>query len=268
MISQAQAGMLRELRASLPSGKVLAAVSGGPDSVALLHLLAEHLPASKLVVGHVNHRTRGRESDGDEGFVREMAKGLALPCLVARLKKTTRPSEASLREARYAALETMAKTAHCSRIAVAHTADDQAETVLLRIVRGTGVAGLKGMARERKLGRLLVVRPLLSIAREELLEYLKRHGTGFRLDRSNRDLGYARNRVRLEVLPELRKINPRVREALLRLSVLASKDEPWNSGGRTLSKTHVDALKRLVRQGRGEVRLPGNLLVARKPTRG
>lgn len=253
MISQAQAGMLKSLRENLPAGKILVAVSGGPDSVALLHLLAEHLPASKLVVGHVNHRTRGKESDGDEAFVR----GLGFPCLVTRLKKTKRPSEAFLREARYKALEAMAKKARCSRIAVAHTADDQAETVLLRIVRGTGVAGLKGMARERKLGRLRIVRPLLSVAREDLREYLKRHGISFRMDRSNRDLGYARNRVRLRVLPELRRINPRVREALLRLSELSSAGEPWVSQGRTLSKAHVDALRRLVSRGRGEVRLPG-----------
>ena len=269
MLSQAQASMLKAFRAALPQGRVLAAVSGGADSMALLRLLAEHLPPGRLAVAHVNHRTRGRASDSDEAFVRREAGKLGLPFLCRRLRKIPSPSEAALRDERYAALSKMAKQAKTSRIALAHTADDQAETVLLRIVRGTGTAGLAGIPSERAMGLLRIVRPLLSIGREDLVEYLRRHSVPFRTDRSNRDLRYARNRIRLKVLPELRKLNPRAREAILRLSEQAGNPARHREAFRQgLSAVHVLALEGLLSRGRGEVRLPGGrLLKISRPAR-
>ena len=247
MLTQAQARMLRTFRETagrlgLLKGKTLAAVSGGPDSIALLHLLAEYLPGGSLAVAHVNHRTRGQASDRDESLVRQSAKRLALPCLVTRLPRHPKPpSENTLRDLRYRALEKLARRAGAARIATAHTADDQAETVLLRLARGTGLAGLAGIPESRPLGKLLLVRPLLGIPKAELLVYLRRRKARFATDASNRDLRYARNRVRRRVLPELKRLNPRTAEALLRLSAQAA--------------TAADYLKdRARREGRGLIR--------------
>ncbi len=235
-LDQAQARMLktfREAGARLglfgPSARILAAVSGGGDSMALLHLLAEHLPPGRLAVAHVNHRTRGKASDRDEALVRRTARSLGLACLVARLPRTKlRPSEDGLRNARYRALGgSLAKRFRASHIALAHTADDQAETILLRLVRGTGLGGLSGIPETRPLGKIGLARPLLKIPKAELIRYLDRHHIRFAEDASNRDLTYARNRIRHKVLPELKRLNPRTTEALLRLSSQAAEAEDF-----------------------------------------
>ena len=204
--------------------KILVAVSGGNDSVSLLNLMSEYIDIKRLTVGHVNHNTRSKASKSDATFVRGMARSLGCRFLSKTLPPPTRRlSEEGLRKARYLALETLAVQAGASQVALAHTADDQAETLLLRLTRGTGLAGLAGMPESRPLGRVRLVRPLLEIPRKDLGEYLKRHRIPFRTDGSNRDLGYARNRIRLKVLPQLARINPRVREALLRLSTQAQE---------------------------------------------
>lgn len=257
MLSQRQARMLASFRAAsvrlgllAPWSRVLAAVSGGPDSMALLCLLAERLPPERLSVAHVNHGTRGKASDADQAFVKAAARGLGLPFAAARLEKQKgRASEESLREARYQALETTARRLGATHLALAHTADDQAETVLLRLARGTGLPGLAGIPEKRDLGGVALVRPLLGISREDLVAFLRRHRIPFKEDRTNRDVRYARNRVRHRVLPELVRINPRVREALVRLSGQAGEAAAF------LAVAGERSARRLVRKSRGRLRI-------------
>lgn len=213
---------------SLRAGdRVIAAVSGGADSVALLHLLLELRPELGIVlsVAHVNHKLRGEESDADERFVAELAKRHELE--LHRCDAPVDPSsasgiEAAARELRYAFFRRLAakdgpadsKTI-ATKIATAHTLDDQAETVLLRIFRGAGIRGLsgihprivfEGVAFEDQ-GRAFseVVRPLLGIRRAALLQFLRERGQSWREDSSNRDIAFLRNRVRHQLLPMITK---------------------------------------------------------------
>ncbi|MGE0608726.1 MAG: tRNA lysidine(34) synthetase TilS [Pirellulales bacterium] len=211
---------------------VLVAVSGGADSVALMRALAAIRQAGpgRLVVAHFNHRLRGAESDGDEAFVRTLAEGLGLLCDVGRAERAIPPlslgeatSEEQTRALRYAFLEEAVGRWGARFVVTAHTADDQAETILHRILRGTGLAGLAGMRRARQLNDgVALLRPLLNFRRDELRGYLADLGQPFRQDASNLDSRYTRNRLRNELLPHLAsEYNPRVSEALLRLGELA-----------------------------------------------
>jgi tRNA(Ile)-lysidine synthase len=201
----------------------LVAVSGGPDSTALLRALQRLRPpdaAGRLVVGHFNHRLRGDESDGDEAFVRELAARLDLRCEIGRADtENSVVSEESAREARYAFLLKTAHEVGARWLAVAHTADDQAETILFRILRGTGLAGLCGMPRLRRLSEATtLIRPLLDARRSEVQDYLQAIGQSARIDSSNIDRRYTRNRLRYETLPQLENVfGPNVKEQLLRL---------------------------------------------------
>lgn len=211
---------------------VLVAVSGGADSVALLRGLQEQKTAGsgRLVAAHFNHRLRGAESAADEAFVAQLCQQLHLPLEIGRTDVAGLPAsgdgiEAAAREARYAFL---AQTADCwgaRYVVTAHTADDQAETILLRILRGTGIRGLAGIPRARPLtGSATLLRPLLEVRRSEVLQYLRDLQQDYRNDASNQDPSYSRNRLRHELLPLLaRDYNPRVQEALLRLGELAEE---------------------------------------------
>jgi tRNA(Ile)-lysidine synthase len=205
---------VRGFAAAHLGGPGVVAASGGPDSTALLLALVE-AGAGPLTVGHVNHGLRGDESDGDEAFVRELAGRLGLRCEVARLDP--RPlggnKQAAARRLRYDFLRTLG-----GWVATGHTLDDQAETVLHHLVRGTGLDGLRGIA---AVGR--VMRPLLTVPRAEVLAYLTALGQPFRTDRSNADPGYTRNRIRAELLPLLRTFNPKVTGALARLADQAAE---------------------------------------------
>ena len=198
------------------------ALSGGPDSMALLHFLAAHhartgLPIGGIVAAHVNHRLRGAESDADAVFTREAAARWAVRYVEAEAGPIRVGSEESARHARYDALKALAAEAGAARVATAHTADDQAETVLLRLVRGAGLRGLRGMPARGTVRGVRVVRPFLDVTREQVLEYLGRHRLDYRVDSTNASLGPARNFVRLEVLPLLKsRLNPASREAILR----------------------------------------------------
>ncbi|MBI1740838.1 MAG: tRNA lysidine(34) synthetase TilS, partial [Candidatus Koribacter versatilis] len=195
--------------------RVAVAVSGGVDSVALLLLLLELRSELGIVlsVAHVNHKLRGEESDEDERFVAELARSqdLALHSCAAPLdQKPVSGIEAAARKLRYAFFRQLAREGRVSKIATAHTLDDQAETVLLRILRGTGLRGLAGIHPRLVLeeeGRAFgeVIRPLLGIRRAELEEFLRERGQPWREDSSNRDPVYLRNRVRHRVLPLLKE---------------------------------------------------------------
>jgi tRNA(Ile)-lysidine synthase len=208
----------------------LVAFSGGPDSTALLAGLAAVCPApdaARLVAGHFNHGLRGAESDDDAAFAVEFAARLGIECVVGRGDVVAVASrqgdgvEAAARDQRYAFLTATAARLGLRQIVTAHTLDDQAETVLHRLLRGTGPAGLAGIPRARALadGAIGLIRPLLGFRRAEVLDYLRERGLPFRVDSSNVDLRYTRNRLRHELLPQLaRDYNPQVVEALARLA--------------------------------------------------
>jgi tRNA(Ile)-lysidine synthase len=212
---------------------VVVAVSGGADSVALLRVLAaaeEHRP-QRLIVTHFDHRLRPGAAD-DARFVADLAGRLKLPfelgeADVASLAKVEGDGiEAAARRARYKFLEEAADRQRAHFIATAHTADDQVETVLHRILRGTGVAGLRGIREVRAFfGRqdLYVVRPLLGVRRKEILEYLREIDQPFCEDPSNADSRFTRNRIRHKLLPVLEQAyNRNVIDAILRLSDTAA----------------------------------------------
>jgi tRNA(Ile)-lysidine synthase len=229
---------------------VLVAVSGGADSVALLHLLlnsqqletarrataAQPPVTGRLIVAHFNHGLRGAESDADERFVGDLAKQLGLRCELGRGQVGERAAldgdglEAAARDERYTFLLQTAERVGARYIATAHTADDQAETVLHHIVRGTGLAGLSGIAPVRVLSPAVTLRrPLLDVRRDELRAYLQalgQHVNGplWREDASNQELRFTRSRLRHELLPHLmERYNGQIVEALVRLGSLAGE---------------------------------------------
>lgn len=220
---------------------VLVAVSGGADSTALARGLSQHSVAGegRLVIAHFNHALRGAESDGDQAFVEQLATELGFECIVGRTSSPSRPlapspppvgtSEESLRNLRYEFLARTADRVGARYLVTAHTADDQIETVLMNILRGTGLAGLAGIPRVRPLTQAAtLIRPLLAVSRMQVLEYLTSLGQPFREDATNASLDYTRNRVRNELLPLLaRDYNPQVREALLRLSQIANEADDF-----------------------------------------
>jgi tRNA(Ile)-lysidine synthase len=203
-------------------GGIVAAVSGGGDSVAMLRALVEVAPGLGLApsVAHLHHGSRGEAADLDARFVAGLAEGLGLPFDLGHWRPA-RPGhfEADARHARYAWLAEVANRRGAGLVAVGHTCDDQAETVLHRIARGTGPRGLAGMPRVRRLAEgVLLVRPLLTSTRLDARSYLDAIDQPWREDESNADRSRTRSRIRHEVLPVLAGLNPRVSEALLRLS--------------------------------------------------
>lgn len=208
------------------------AVSGGSDSVGLLrvlHALAPELGLT-LTVAHLDHGARGEASRADATFVEALAGSLGLPFDLGRWQPArTGHFEADARQARYAWLLATAHARGASAVAVGHTLDDQAETILHRIVRGTGLRGLSGMPARRGLGNgpaVSLVRPLLSVSREDIRAALESLGQAYREDTSNTDLARTRARIRHDLLPRLAdEYNPRVAEALVRLGSLAHASE-------------------------------------------
>lgn len=211
--------------------RVVVAVSGGADSVALLHGLATLRAITKITTGglwvaHFNHGLRGEESSADAHFVKQLAEAWQLPfCLgeaaVGRLKTTGQDGiEAAARTARYNFLQQTAAELGARFVATAHTRDDQVETILHRLLRGTGLAGLVGIPRVRRLSEMAtLLRPLLGFSRSEIEGYLTAVGQSYRTDATNAELIFTRNKIRHALLPHLRsEFNPRVDEALLRLA--------------------------------------------------
>lgn len=211
---------------------VLVAVSGGADSVALIRALAalKTTGRGRLAVAHFNHRLRADASQ-DAEFVAELAGRLGLPIELghAETAATARVDgdgiEAAARSERYRFLQSAAERIAARYVVTAHTADDQVETILHRIVRGTGIAGLAGMRRVRPLGdAVTLMRPMLAINRAEVLAYLAYLGQPHREDPSNASHAHARNRIRHSLLPLLKAdYNPEVMPALLRLGAAAGE---------------------------------------------
>ena len=224
--------LLRRIRAEallLPGDTVYCALSGGTDSVALTHLLcalAEELQIAVRVC-HFNHRLRGAASDADEAFCREFAARLGLSIEVggadvaAYAKAHGQSLEEAARSCRYAFFETLD-----GKIATAHTADDQLETVLMNLLRGTGLKGLGGIPPKREKH----IRPLLDVTRAETEAYLLAHGLEHREDASNAEDDCVRNRLRHHVTPLLRAENPNWQACLSRMTALLREDEALLQG--------------------------------------
>jgi tRNA(Ile)-lysidine synthase len=227
---------IREKRLIDASRKLVVAVSGGPDSVCMLHILAglSNELGIKLHIAHLDHKLRGRESAADAEYVSDLANRLRVPATVtsrdvAAYRREYRLSlEEAAREVRYAFLAEVAGDIGADRIAVGHTLDDQAETILMHLVRGSGTRGLRGLLPQTilKSGRraLTVVRPLLGVSRADTIGYCRLHLLCPRDDSSNTSLTPLRNRVRHELLPMLREYNPNITESLLRTARLAGDD--------------------------------------------
>lgn len=219
-----------------PGDRVGVAVSGGPDSVALLRVLLELREGLGLVLSvlHFNHRIRGAEADEDERFVRALAAQYGLEIhaasadVPAHAARSGLSLETAARELRYDFFRSTAAAQRLNAVATGHTRDDQAETVLMNLVRGAGTQGLAGIFPRRPLGeQAQVVRPLLATGRAELLEYLRALGQPWREDPSNRDLKHTRNRIRHEVLPRLMELNPRLAETLAGTAELARAEQRY-----------------------------------------
>jgi len=212
--------------------RVVVAVSGGPDSVALLYLLKqiENEYDLKLFVAHLNHKLRGKESDKDQEFVFKLAKKLGLKFYHKSLdvKKLAKRKKLSLEEgarvSRYDYLNLVATKIKAQKIALGHNADDQAETVLMRLIRGSGSLGLSGIPPKKK----RLIRPLIEVKREEIENFLKAKKIRFRIDSSNLRLDFLRNKLRLKLLPLIEKeYNPKIKEVLARTSLLLSDEEKF-----------------------------------------
>jgi tRNA(Ile)-lysidine synthase len=211
---------------------VVVGVSGGPDSLCLLHVLKELQPESGigLHVAHLEHGIRGAESRADAAYVEELARAWGLPVTVehgnvpAYAREHTLAIEEAARRVRYLFLGRVAREVGTGCVAVGHNADDQVETILMHLMRGSGLGGLRGMLPVQTLGAegwwsgptLRLVRPLLDVPREQIEAHCDQHRLEPRFDRSNLDLTYHRNRIRHELIPRLESFNPRFREVLCR----------------------------------------------------
>ncbi len=227
-------------------GTVVVGVSGGPDSLCLLHVLnrLREVYGIELHIAHLDHRIRGEESQEDAAFVARLAEEWGLSATseardVPRLARESKLAiEEAARQARYAFLAQVAQAVGARRIAVGHNADDQTETIVMHWLRGAGLAGLRGMLPQTDLGQmrleaawpdhppldLQLIRPLLETSRAEIEAYCRQHGLKPRFDRSNLDTTYYRNRLRHELIPYLESYNPNIREVVRRSAQVISDD--------------------------------------------
>ena len=214
---------------------VLLAVSGGPDSVSLLRTISalKQTGPGAVEVAHLNHGIRPEQSELDAQFVTQLCKSLSVPCHLGQANVLQEAGghknglEEVARHLRYRFLQETAERIGARYVATAHTANDQAETILHHVLRGTGVSGLAGIPRSRRLGSSVsLIRPMLNFSRSEIIGYLEDLGQPYRVDLTNQDLTYTRNRIRHELLPALAAdYNEHVCEALCRLGTLSRETQ-------------------------------------------
>jgi tRNA(Ile)-lysidine synthase len=226
--ASALVGFVRTRALFSETERVCVALSGGADSCALLLALTETFPEALAGVLHFHHGMRGPDADADAGFCAALSIRLGVPCLIGLGALAPGSSEGAARMARYDFLIEGAQELGATLIATAHTADDVAETVLLRLLRGTSVDGLAGIPPRRELAEgVSVVRPLLAARRADTVACCAFHGVTPRHDPTNDDPSFPRNRLRA-LLPELsRAFNPRLTEALTRLAAHAEADRDY-----------------------------------------
>jgi tRNA(Ile)-lysidine synthase len=212
---------------------LLVAVSGGPDSVCLLHILLKLRKNLniKLHIAHLNHQLRGAESEADARYVAQLASRLGVPAIIeerdvrAYQAQKRNSLEEAAREVRYTFLSEVAESIGADRVAVGHTSDDHIETILMHLVRGTGTQGLRGLqpANRWRSGdkSLMVIRPLLGVSRQETVDYCRNYQLEPRIDSSNLSLSTLRNKIRHQLLPLLQSYNPQVADALIRTGRIA-----------------------------------------------
>ncbi|MCC6141156.1 MAG: tRNA lysidine(34) synthetase TilS [Nitrospira sp.] len=213
-----------------PGHHLLIALSGGPDSVALLTLLHRLIPRwrVRLTAVHFNYGLRGQESDEDQAFVASLCDALQVPLRCVPLDARTRLPRVSLqaqaRDMRYRAMARLAEDIGVDRIAIGHTADDQAETILLWMLRGAGITGLAGMPVQRD---GMIIRPLYEVRRREVLDFLHAARQAYRQDSSNAKPVYARNRIRHQLIPVLNQVAPAAVDALCRMGDVCREDDRY-----------------------------------------
>ncbi|WP_426348210.1 tRNA lysidine(34) synthetase TilS [Alloiococcus sp. CFN-8] len=259
--------------------KVLIALSGGPDSVAMTHILYQL--QSKLdftcYAAHVNHCLRGEEADKDEAYASDLCKSLNIPFYSKRIdinalaKARSISHEMAGREARYEFFNNLRVKLKLDKIALAHNANDQAETILMRIMRGTGLEGLGGIQAVRE---GVIIRPILSITREEIEEYISSNSLQPRVDKTNLQDIYTRNKIRLKLIPYMKEnFNEEIISALCRLGELVEADNEYlqlevenkyqelsrQVGGRVYLSTdtfnlHISLLRRVIKKACGSVK--------------
>ena len=213
--------------------KILVALSGGPDSVCLLHILYKLKEVLDIEIGaiHINHLLRGEESEGDERYIKDLCDKLGIKYYVKRIdikyiaNSTGVSLEVAGRNERYKAFEEIRNEYNYNKVAVAHNANDQAETVLMRMMRGTGLEGLTGIKAKRKDG---IIRPILCLNRYEIEKYCEDNELKPRIDASNYERVYSRNKVRLDILPYMKEnFNKDIIETLNRMVLLLQKDNEF-----------------------------------------
>ncbi|MFF2484463.1 tRNA lysidine(34) synthetase TilS [Paenibacillus sp. NPDC058071] len=215
--------------------RIVVAVSGGPDSMALLHLFSRLAGEEELTIlaAHVNHGFRKEESALEAEMVRTYTAELGIPFemtvldMPAYIEETGMNPSAASRERRYAFLHEAAERFGADSIALAHHADDQAETIMMRLLRGTGLTGLAGMQTRRREKNVELIRPLLRMNKSDITGYCERHGVPFCIDSSNNERYYFRNVIRLDVLPYLSEFNPQLSRSLRRLAEVAGEEDDW-----------------------------------------
>ena len=235
-LEQRVLGFIQENQLVSSQHCLLVAVSGGPDSVCLLHILVklrEEL-GIRLHIAHLNHQLRGAEAEADAHYVSDLAHRLDIPATIDQRNVKAYQAqqhislEEAAREVRYTFLAQVAKSIGSNRVAVGHTVDDHVETILMHLIRGTGTRGLRGLQPsslwQSSGSSLTIVRPLLPLSRRETADYCHSHKLMPRVDASNLSLSPLRNRIRHQLLPLLESYNPRVAEALLRTARIAGDD--------------------------------------------
>ena len=211
------------LTPNCPRGRLLIGLSGGADSVALLHLLLD--AGAEVAAVHVNHGLRGAESDGDEAFVRNLCANLNVPLHVYRADPPENPGENWAREVRYGFFRRAMQETGADALVLAHHRDDQAETLLLHLMRGAGLTGLTGMAADTQRDGMRILRPLLAFSRESLRVYLQEKNQPWREDASNGDARYLRNAIRHELLPLMERLVPGSVAHIAQTAALLKEDE-------------------------------------------
>lgn len=228
------------------AGPILLAVSGGPDSVCLLHAMTQFVDNNRLHIAHYNHRLRGKDSDADANHVKTLCEQHGLHFHLGhsdQLSSEQTGIECRARKLRYDWLTEVARQNGCNWVMTGHSMNDQSETVLHHLIRGTGWRGLRGIAPKRRLTitdhSIYVLRPLLTCTRQDVLDYLANHNITARHDTSNEDMKFTRNRIRHQIMPQLIAIKP---DAVKHLAEWADRARSVYRQIRTTSREQYDSI--------------------------